>query len=194
MSMKPKHAPWIVVLVAVFACPAQDAVLAQSNGEWTGITFDEFREAARGLPKSPGRIQAIRLFPEAAPSGIVVLSLIPQRGWQVLVFRRMPRKHFRLAWGSDVLSERDGMSSSSGKELTIGSLGQEKVVQFQGCVTHACPDDFGVLIYALSSGRAFQVHYQFGQIRYSAGLELPENLKYKSYLDERIRERVGHSR
>ena len=190
--MKAKYtAIWLTLLTVVMPCQVGNTALGQPNEDWTGITFEELRELVRGLPKPEGQIQAIRVFPDTAPSGIVILSLVPRQGWQVIVFKRMPAKHFALAWNSEILNEKDGISSSSGKELTIARLGHEILIQLEGCVTHVCPDDFGILIYAPSQGKAFKAHYQSGQIHYSSGLESPENQPYRTFLEERVKQRVN---
>lgn len=185
---------WAVtgMLVFVLAAVSQPAG-SPFGGEHEGLSGEDVCRFANSVPDLPGRIVALRLFRMHGvpfPGGIAVLLVGEEPGWNVLVFTRRSGQDFRLDWESGKLD--DSFSVSSYDSLKTSYVGDETVVQFEGCAAHSCPDVSSILIYVPSNGTTFSVHHVWGRTTYSPGLEAPENRVYKDWLDTQIREFVGN--
>lgn len=182
----------LVTLTSVPSVPLRCQSHRGDEGSQTayGLTREELRELAAAIPSLPGRIVAIRFFRDktgSLPGGVALLVHSTVKGWQVLVLARRENNKYVLGWQSGQLDSSFSVSWEGA--LGIFNVGGEHVVQFYGCAKHACPDFFSVMIYVPSRNQVFVARHEAGSIRFSLNAEAPENLTYKEWLEQQIRER-----
>jgi hypothetical protein len=108
-------------------------------------------------------------------------------GWHVFVYHEIPSTRYQLTWSSGQLEDTFGTSWPGALEVVL--LGNEEIIQFQGCALHNCPDVFSFLIYVPSKKLAFKAYSKLGMATFSEKLDERGNEIYKRWLEKRIAEK-----
>jgi hypothetical protein len=112
-------------------------------------------------------IGAVRILdqPGGANPKIAVLTGRKKYGWQIVVLSNTQDEHYEFFWKTKRLDS--SFAVSQGGALQTLFLGKEKVVAFQGCQAHMCPEVFSALIFVPSLKQPFTATCHDGKTDYS---------------------------
>ena len=155
---------------------------------YDSLTTKEFRALAASLPELPGTIQAMLIFRGAGQEGAsVAFSTNDEKsGWQIFVFTPDQKGHYQLSWKSGKLN--DSFQVAGASDLSLFDFGSNDGIVFHGCARHVCPDVFSVLLYVPKKHTSFMETYIWGKISYSFNIKASENQRYKSILDQLVKD------
>jgi hypothetical protein len=172
-------------------CTVVPRTAAQKNDSANFSATDTAEAANVEAQTVGGEVEEVRpVLPssEGAPRGFAFV-ILRKHEWRV-AFVRAEKGRFRLGWLSAPLPMPfEGVAV--GESLSIVSFGPEQMAEFRGCANHMCPYAFGIALFRLSDGKEFVmkvIRIKDNEIEYSPDLLLPENKKYKDWLDNQIKE------